>query len=76
MPVQDTQGDNRIAVAGFERTRTLAEVSATGSDYGRANALYLAAAASSLMDALDALDAVEGERDALRMQLAELGASE
>lgn len=65
VPVQDSHGDNRIAVAGFERSRTIADVRASGSDYGRANAFYLAAAASSMMDALDALDAVEAERDEL-----------
>ena len=70
VPVQDTHGDNRIAVAGFERTRTIAAVKATGSDYGRGNAFYLAAAASSMMDVLDALDAVEAERDELRSRLA------
>lgn len=70
VPVQDIHGDNTIAVAGFERSRTIATVSSTGSDYGRGNAFYLAAAASSMMDALDALDAVEAERDELRARLA------
>lgn len=69
--VQDLHGDNRIAVAGFERTRTIADVRAAGPDYGYGNARYLAAAASLMMDVLDALEAAESERDVLRAQLAE-----
>ena len=55
--VQDLHGDNRIAVAGFERTRTIADVRAAGADYGDGNARYLAATASLMMVVLDALDA-------------------
>ena len=68
--VQDLHGDNRIAVAGFERTRTIADVRAAGADYGDGNARYLAATASLMMVVLDALDAMEADRDELRAQLA------
>lgn len=68
--VQDLHGDNRIAVAGFERTRVIADVRAAGPDYGHGNARYLAAAANLMMDVLDALDAAESERDVLRAELA------
>lgn len=71
--VHDLHGDNRIAVAGFERTRTIADVRAAGPDYGCGNARYLAAAATLMMDALDAFDAAEAECDALRAQLASRG---
>ncbi len=71
--VQDLHGDNKIAVAGFERTRTIADVRASGSDYGYGNARYLAAATSAMMDVLDALEAAEAERDTLRAQLAAHG---
>ncbi|KMV13955.1 hypothetical protein ACT17_32765 [Mycolicibacterium conceptionense] len=76
VPVQDTHGENQLAVAGFERTRTIAHVCASGPDYGRGNAFYLAAAASSMMDVLDALDAVEAERDELRARLAAIRVAE
>lgn len=57
----------QIAVQGFERTRTIAAVHpGATADYGRANAEYLAAAANAFPDALDALDAVEAERDSWR----------
>ncbi len=67
--VQDLHGDNRIAVAGFERTRIIADVRAAGPDYGYGSARYLAAAATQMTDVLDALDAAEAERDELRAQL-------
>lgn len=68
--VQDLHGDNAVAVEGYERSRRIADVRALGPDYGQANARYLAAAAGSIMDVLDALEAVESERDELRARLA------
>ncbi|MEB3023471.1 MULTISPECIES: hypothetical protein [Mycolicibacter] len=68
--VQDLHGVNAIAVAGFERSRQIADVLGAGADYGLANARCIAAAVNALPEVLEALEAVEAECAALRARLA------
>ncbi|SIH25817.1 Uncharacterised protein [Mycobacteroides abscessus subsp. abscessus] len=80
--VQVLHAENAIAIEGFELTRLIADVRDTPDecgriadvrtdpkDYGLANARYIAIAANSVIEVLDALEAVEAQRDALAEEL-------
>lgn len=80
--VQHLHAENAVAIEGFERTRPIADVRADPGefgriadirtdpkDYGRANARYIAIAANSVIEVLDALEAVETQRDVLAEEL-------
>lgn len=67
--IEHLQAEMAVAIEGFERTRRIADLRTDPADYGRSNALYIAAAANALPKVLDYLEAVETERDQLAAAL-------
>ncbi|WP_165618492.1 hypothetical protein [Mycobacteroides chelonae] len=67
--IEHLHAENAVAVKGFERTRRIADIRTDPRDYGRGNARYIAAAANAVIPLLDALEAVEAERDGLLGEL-------
>lgn len=67
--IEHLHAENAVAVKGFEWTRRIADIRTDPRDYGRGNARYIAAAANSVIPLLDALEAVEAERDLLVEEL-------
>ena len=65
---ENVHAESAIAVAGFERTRRIADVVTAPTDYGRANADYIVEAVNAVPEVLDALDAAEADRDHWRLR--------
>lgn len=64
--IENIHAESTIVVAGFERTRRIAELITSPADYGRANANYIVASTNALPEVLDALDEMESDRDQWR----------